>query len=105
MDLFGGRGEVLIWDLLGKTALEPFRAVLACELAPGGSVGTHVQEEFPELVVITAGMGRVMVEGEERVCGPGALVALPLGARLAIANASAETPLHYMILKAAAPPP
>ena len=55
-ELFGGRGEVRVWSLL-DTEADPFTAVLSCELAPGGSVGRHVQEEFPEIVIGVEGHG------------------------------------------------
>lgn len=99
-DLFGGKGRVLVWDLLGNAGLAPFTAVLACELAPGGSVGAHVQADYPEIVIFTAGEGRVEVGGISRPVAAGSLVALPLGQTLAISNASTEAALHYMIVKA-----
>ena len=98
--LFGGRGEVLVWDLLGKEALRPFTAVLACELEAGGFVGPHVQSDFAEIVVFTEGEGRVEVSGEARDVGEGSLVPLPLGKVLSIENLSKERPLRYLIIKA-----
>ena len=41
--LFGGKGAVTVWNLLGRTPAPPFTAVLSCELDPGGSVGRHRQ--------------------------------------------------------------
>jgi quercetin dioxygenase-like cupin family protein len=98
--LFGGAGEVLVWDLLGAARLAPFTAVLACELDPGGSVGAHRQEQFPEIVVFTDGEGVATVGGEARPVASGSLVALALGQTLAIRNASADRPLRYLIVKA-----
>lgn len=100
-DLFGGRGAVEVVDLLGAVALEPFRAVLACTLAPGGSVGRHVQEAYPEIVVGLEGAGTATVDGTPHRLGPGDVVALPLGAVLAIDNLGAA-PLRYLIVKATA---
>jgi uncharacterized cupin superfamily protein len=99
-DLFGGKGEVLVWDLLGAADIPPFAAVLACELAPGGRVGTHVQQEHPEIVVVTEGEGSAEIDGERCPIGVGSLIALPLGSTLALANGSGETPLRYLIVKA-----
>jgi quercetin dioxygenase-like cupin family protein len=100
-DLFGGHGEVVVRDLLGAGALPPFSAVLACELEPRGSVGTHHQTEFAEIVVFTGGEGKVTVSGVSRAVLEGSLVLLPLGESLAIDNTSESEPLRYLIVKAA----
>ena len=58
--LFGGTGEVRVVDLLGaSSAPAPFAAALACELAPGASVGAHVQAEYAEVVIFVEGRARV----------------------------------------------
>ena len=98
--LFGGTGEVLVWDLLGRAQIAPFTAVLSCELAPGGRVGTHVQEHYPEIVVVIDGEGTAEVDGAPYAISVGCLIALPLGATLSITNGSAELPLRYLIIKA-----
>jgi quercetin dioxygenase-like cupin family protein len=99
-DLFGGQGDVVIWDLLGANTLAPFEAVLACELAPGGSVGTHIQDAFPEIIIVTAGDGTMSVGGNERRVSAGSLVLLKQGETLAITNTDALESLHYIIVKA-----
>lgn len=99
-DLFGGKGEVLVWDLMGGADFPPFTAVLACELEPGGRVGTHRQEHFPEIVIFTEGTGAVELDGARADVSIGAMVALPLGSTLAIENASSTEPLRYLIVKA-----
>ena len=101
-DLFGGKGAVQIWDLLGATKIEPFAAVLECELEPGGNVGTHVQQEFPEIVICLAGRGRAEVNGEPTELAPGVLVPLPHGSTLALSNHDDENALRYLIIKARA---
>lgn len=98
--LFGGRGTVEVWDLLGRVAAPPFTAVLACELEPDGSVGSHVQEHFPEIVIGLEGEGVARVDDVERPLGRGDVVYLPLGSILAIENRDAATPLRYLIIKA-----
>lgn len=97
-DLFGGTGEVHVWPLIGAQ-VPPFDCVLACELAPQGSVGTHRQERSSELVVFVEGEGEATVTGRAVTVGPGVVVGLPLGASLAIRNLGA-TPLRYLIVKA-----
>lgn len=103
--LFGGSGAVRVWDLLRSATLEPFRAVLACELEPGGRVGSHVQQQYPELVVVVSGSGAMAVDDLARPVSPGSVVALPLGATLAIDNTSESEPLRYLIVKADAQRP
>jgi uncharacterized cupin superfamily protein len=99
--LFGGDGAVSVWDLMRGKQLAPFTAVLACELEPGGSVGTHLQEQFPEIVIVTEGDGRIVVNDEAHEVGAGYVVPLPLGHSLSISNLSREQPLRYLIIKAA----
>jgi hypothetical protein len=97
--LFGGKGEVRVWSLLDAPLL-PFRAVLACELSPAASVGVHVQEQCPELVIGVSGVGSVAVNGVASRFGPGTVVELPLGHTLALENDSDHEPLRYFIIKA-----
>ena len=101
-DLFGGKGTVLVWDLLGQTRIAPFEAVLACELEAGGSVGEHVQQAFPEIVICTEGVGEAHVDGQPFEPRPGRVVPLPHGQTLRLTNLSASEPLRYLIIKAAA---
>lgn len=98
--LFGGRGAVFVWDLLGAPQAGPFTAVLYCELEPGGSVGRHAQQHYPELVIGLDGEGTAQVDGRSLPLRPGDVVHLPLGAVLAIENRSTELPLCYLIVKA-----
>jgi quercetin dioxygenase-like cupin family protein len=98
--LFGGTGEVLVWDLMERPVLRPFTAVLACELAPGGRVGTHVQEHYAEIVVVTEGEGTAELDGVACPITMGAVLALPLGSTLSLANRSSAQPLRYLIIKA-----
>ena len=98
-ELFGGRGEVRVWSLLDVEA-DPFTAVLSCELAPGGSVGPHVQEEFPEIVIGVEGHGEATVDARLHGLSSGDAVYLPLGSVLTIENRSPDEPLRYLIIKA-----
>ncbi len=101
-DLFGGTGQVLVWDLMNGSPAPPFTAILACELEAGGSVGAHVQHEFPEIVICTEGHGKAVVNDVEHSLFKGVCVHLPLGQTLALRNGSATAPLRYLIIKAAA---
>jgi quercetin dioxygenase-like cupin family protein len=96
--LFGGHGRVRVWALLASPAL-PFTAVLACELEPHGSVGAHVQQQYPELVICLSGRGHVAVNGVDADFSAGKVVELPHGQTLAIDNGASEEPLRYLIIK------
>ncbi|HEY4121869.1 MAG TPA: cupin domain-containing protein [Byssovorax sp.] len=102
--LFGGRGDVLVWNLSADEApAPPFVVVLSCELDPDGRVGPHHQAEYPEIVVFLEGEGAASVDGTSRDVGPGAVVSLPLGSILSITNRSQTEPLRYLIIKAKQP--
>jgi hypothetical protein len=98
-ELFGGKGTVRVWSLTGVPAL-PFTAVLACELEAAGSVGPHVQEQFPEIVIGISGSGSASVNGVAAALGAGIVVELARGHTLSIVNESNDTPLRYLIIKA-----
>jgi quercetin dioxygenase-like cupin family protein len=101
-NLFGGVGTVKVWDLLRRAA-PPFTAVLACELDPGGRIGRHLQNEFPEIVVGIEGLGEAIVGKQQFGLRPGDVVYLPLGQTLEIINHSETERLQYLIIKARAP--
>jgi quercetin dioxygenase-like cupin family protein len=96
--LFGGRGAVRVWALVAAPA-RPFTAVLACELEPSSSVGAHVQQQHPELVICISGRGSVAINGVSTEFRAGNVVELPHGQTLAIDNASSKEPLRYLIIK------
>jgi mannose-6-phosphate isomerase-like protein (cupin superfamily) len=98
--LFGGRGAVLVWSLCDSGPRPPFGAILACELEGAGSVGTHLQQEFAEVLIVVEGEGRAQVGGTPLVMQPGVVLEIPLGQTLALENALPEQPLRYLIVKA-----
>jgi uncharacterized cupin superfamily protein len=98
-NLFGGVGEVRVVSLL-RGASAPFTAALLCELAPGGSVGAHRQQDDPELVIGVSGEGEARVDGTTHPLDAAHAVYLPLGAALEIINRSTREPLRYLIVKA-----
>jgi quercetin dioxygenase-like cupin family protein len=99
--LFGGQGAVRVWALTARPTL-PFTAVLACELEPNGSVGAHVQEQYPEIVIAISGRGVVKVNDAPVAFEAGRVVELAQGHTLAISNTSDSEPLRYLIIKARA---
>jgi mannose-6-phosphate isomerase-like protein (cupin superfamily) len=100
--LFGGVGEVRVWNLLADHSHtpHPITAVLSCELDPNGHVGRHVQQQFPEIVVGLSGDGEAWVDGKPTPLGEGDVVYLPLGSTLELRNHSSVAPLAYLIIKA-----
>jgi quercetin dioxygenase-like cupin family protein len=100
--LFGGRGCVRVWDLLGAMPAAPFTAVLSCELEAGGRVGEHVQQRDAEIVIGVAGSGVAWVNGIECGLPVGGVVHLPKGSVLALENPNPE-PFRYLIVKALPP--
>ena len=84
-----------IWNSLGNQASEPFEAVLWCALEPGGIVGRHRQEAFPEIVICVGGQGRAIVGETVHNLAGGALVFLPLGATLSLHNDSKREVHHH----------
>lgn len=90
-----------VWALVRAPRL-PFTAVLACELEPGASVGAHLQEHYPEIVIGISGQGSVALDGVASRFGAGSVVELGLGHSLAITNGSREMPLRYLIVKSSA---
>jgi hypothetical protein len=101
-DLFGGHGVVRVWALVEAPA-RPFTAILACELEAGASVGTHLQTEYPEIVVAISGTGGVSVNGHSAAFSAGNVIELAQGQTLSIANESSVAVLRYLIIKAQKP--
>jgi mannose-6-phosphate isomerase-like protein (cupin superfamily) len=101
-DLFSGKGEVKIWNLLRRPDQEPFKAILWCELEGNGSVGTHYQKEYPEIIVCLQGHGSAVIGHETFALAPGICVHLAQGQTLALKN-EANHPLTYLIIKADQP--
>lgn len=98
-DLFGGVGEVLVWDRTPQNLAPPFQVVLFCRLVTGGRVGPHKQVGVGEIILGYAGSGLCRVDGKEKVISAGVAVSLSDGAVLEIANTGGE-PLDYFIIKA-----
>lgn len=63
-------------------------------------MGPHVQDRCAEVVIVTEGRGQAFVDDETFDLSPGIVVPLPLGATLALSNASDREPLRYLIVKA-----
>ncbi|MFD3577417.1 hypothetical protein [Streptomyces sp. NPDC058644] len=72
-----GRGQVSVLWSLGAPARELDADVV--RLAPGASVGEHVEEEFGVLFTVLAGTGELRTPDAAWQLAPGALAWLPAG--------------------------
>jgi len=99
--LFGGEGEVRVWDLLAGHNAAPFTAVLSCELAPSGHVGRHRQDRWAEIVIVLEGEGYARVADVAQGIESGTVLHLPCGQTLELRNRSQTDPLRYLIIKSA----
>ena len=101
VDLFEGKGEVLVWDLLGKEPAGQIKSILACALAPAGSVGAHRQADTDEVMVVLSGTGSAQIDEDVYLLEAGSVVHLPLGQFLQLKNASETEEMKYLIIKSA----
>ncbi len=76
-----------IREVAGAVSLPAAHQSLAeATVAPGTATEEHYHRVSEELYYFVAGTGRVRVDGEERVVGPGDCVVLPPGARHKLCN-------------------
>ena len=97
-DLFGGQGEVKIWNLISGRQMPPFSAALWCELEAHGSVGRHRQQRDPEVVLCLSGVGRATIGKHSHPMREGSFLYIPFGASLSLENLGEEI-LRYVIIK------
>jgi mannose-6-phosphate isomerase-like protein (cupin superfamily) len=57
----------------------------------GGATTEHYHRVTEELYLVTAGRGRLVIDGEERVIEPGDCALIPPGARHKLFNVGSET--------------
>ena len=100
-NLFGGQGQVLVWDLLKGESAGQIKSVLGCTLEAGGSVGSHRQADTDEVMIIHSGQGTASVGETEYTLQAGTVIHLPLGQYLKLENSSGDEELHYYIIKSA----
>jgi mannose-6-phosphate isomerase-like protein (cupin superfamily) len=91
-----------IREVAGRVSLPARHQSLAEATVPvGGATVEHLHRETEELYLVTAGTGRMRLEGEERDVRAGDCVVIPPGARHTIAN-TGDVPLR--LLCCCAPP-
>jgi mannose-6-phosphate isomerase-like protein (cupin superfamily) len=67
------------------------QSLAEARLPAGGSTQEHYHAKTEEIYYITAGSGRMRIEGEERDVKPGDAIAIPPGAKHKLWNSGAET--------------
>jgi mannose-6-phosphate isomerase-like protein (cupin superfamily) len=81
--------EIREWA--GRAAAPAVNQSLAeATLAPGGATTEHFHRQSEELYLVTAGSGRLRVDGEEREIAGGDCVVIPPGARHKLWNTGDE---------------
>jgi mannose-6-phosphate isomerase-like protein (cupin superfamily) len=81
--------EIREWA--GRAAAPAVNQSLAeAALAPGGTTTEHFHRQSEELYLVTAGSGRLRVDGEEREIAGGDCVVIPPGARHKLWNTGDE---------------
>ncbi|MCP5517022.1 MAG: cupin domain-containing protein [Verrucomicrobiales bacterium] len=77
------------------------QSLAEARLAPGASTQEHYHPRTEEIYYITAGQGRIRIDGEEREVRPGDAIAIPPGCRHKLWNTGSET---LRLLCCCAPP-
>ena len=103
-NLFKGHGTVHIKDLLGAQ-VSAFQAVLACVLDPQASVGTHLQTDADEVIIIHQGHGQAYINQKSYPLEAGVVLHVKQGQTLSLHNHSTSDSLHYHIIKTRASNP
>jgi mannose-6-phosphate isomerase-like protein (cupin superfamily) len=86
--------EIREWA--GKVAMPACNQSLAEATIPvGGATTEHFHSKTEELYLISAGRGRLVIEGEERLLGEGDCALIPPGARHKLFNVG-EQPLRVV---------
>jgi mannose-6-phosphate isomerase-like protein (cupin superfamily) len=67
------------------------QSLAEARIPAGGSTQEHYHPRAEEIYFITAGMGRMRIEGETREVKPGDAIAIPAGQRHKLWNTGAET--------------
>jgi mannose-6-phosphate isomerase-like protein (cupin superfamily) len=67
------------------------QSLAEARLPAGGSTQAHYHAKAEEIYFITAGAGRMRIEGETRAVGPGDAIAIPPGMRHKLWNTGSET--------------
>ena len=86
----GGKGEYFVRTLLDQVPDSAFKYVRDLTLFPGSSIGNHLHSDDEEIYFIISGSGVMIVDGEERVVGPGSAVLTQSGSHHGLRNKGTE---------------
>lgn len=86
----GGMGEYFVRTLLDGVPGSVFKYVRDLTLFPGSSIGEHPHSGDEELYFFISGTGVMVVDGEERVIGPGSAVLARSGSHHGLRNEGSE---------------
>ena len=86
----GGNGPFSRRTLIDRVPGSAFKYVRDITLPAGSIVATHPHQGEDEVFFIISGSGVMVVDGEERVVGPGSAVLTLSGSAHGIRNESAE---------------
>jgi quercetin dioxygenase-like cupin family protein len=79
------------------------RSLGELEVAPGGKVAPHYHRSYSEHFKVTSGHLTVMVDGEDRILGPGEEAIVPAGTLHGWSNTSGETAVAEVELRPGQP--
>ena len=85
--------EIREWAGRGSRAPAPAQnqSLAEASIPAGGATTEHYHRTTEELYLVTAGRGRLVIDGEERVIEPGDCALIPPGARHKLFNDGTET--------------
>jgi quercetin dioxygenase-like cupin family protein len=79
------------------------RSLGELEVAPGGKVTPHYHRSYTERFKVLSGRLTVMIDGEDRILGPGEEATVPIGTLHAWSNTSGETAVAEVELRPGQP--
>jgi mannose-6-phosphate isomerase-like protein (cupin superfamily) len=86
----GGTGEYFVRTLLDGVPGSSFKYVRDLILYPGSTIGLHPHTGDEEIYFVISGRGVMVVDGEERMVGPGSVVLTQSGSHHGLRNEGEE---------------
>ncbi len=86
----GGKGKYFVRTLLDNVPGSAFKYMRDLTLYPGSSIGDHPHSGDEEVYFVISGTGVMVIDGEERVVGPGSATLTPSGSHHGLRNEGTE---------------